>query len=144
MSMLRFLDSFMPRSVLPVKDLGRAGERRAAWFYRWRGFEILAENVRDRRGEIDLVARRGTLVVFAEVKTRQGTRMGEPWEAVDRPKELRIAEIAEGFLHQRRLDHCMMRFDVLSLVWNGWRFEVTHFPNAYELEADPHRPWIDR
>ena len=142
--LLRLLDSVMPKAALPIKDLGRAGERRAAWFYRWRGFAILAENVRDRRGEIDLVARRGKLVVFAEVKTRQQTRMGEPWEAVDRAKELRIASIAERFVHQHRLDHCAIRFDVLSLQWNGWRFAVTHYPNAFELESDPSRPWIER
>jgi putative endonuclease len=53
-------------------ELGAAGERRAALHYRLRGFSIVGRNVRLGRGEIDLIARRGELLVFAEVNTRRG------------------------------------------------------------------------
>ena len=51
-------------------ELGRIGERCAEWYYRLHGYRILARNFRVRGGELDLVARRGKTVVFAEVKTR--------------------------------------------------------------------------
>ena len=53
------------------RQLGQRGERRAAWFYRIRGYRIVARNVHLRGGEIDLVARRGRTLVFVEVKARQ-------------------------------------------------------------------------
>src|SRR5438067_8320498 len=70
--------------AVQAKDLGRRGERRAAWFYRLRGYWIVARNERLRRGEIDLVVRRGKVLVFVEVKTRQSLTAGEGYEAVDR------------------------------------------------------------
>ncbi len=61
--------------------LGRAGERRAAWFYRLRGYHIIDRNVRLTAGEIDLVVRRGATLVIAEVKTRQSLAAGEGFVA---------------------------------------------------------------
>jgi putative endonuclease len=53
------------------RALGRDGEELAAAHLRGLGFVVLACNVRTARGEIDLVARHGALLVFAEVKTRR-------------------------------------------------------------------------
>src|SRR5205823_3968099 len=69
---------------IDARELGRRGERRAAWFYRLRGYRIVARNVRSRDGEIDLVVRRGRMLVIAEVKARQSTAAGEGFDAVDR------------------------------------------------------------
>ena len=51
--------------------LAVAGEARAAAYLARRGYRIVARNVRAGGVEIDIVARRGRLVVFAEVKTRR-------------------------------------------------------------------------
>ncbi len=53
------------------RRLGRSGEELAARHLRGLGFVVLARNVRTARGEIDVIARRGSLLVFAEVKTRR-------------------------------------------------------------------------
>ncbi|RYA86563.1 YraN family protein, partial [Enterobacter cloacae complex sp. 743-2DZ2F-22B] len=50
---------------------GREGERRAAFWLRAKGWRILGERVKTPRGEIDLVARRGSVVAFVEVKWRR-------------------------------------------------------------------------
>ena len=70
------------------RELGRRGERRAAWFYRLRGYSIVARNVRLRNGEIDLIVRRRRVLAFVEVKARQSLAAGEGYEAVDRVKQL--------------------------------------------------------
>lgn len=121
--------------------LGRAGERRAAWFYRLRGFSIVARNVSYRDGEIDLVVRRGRLVVFVEVKTRGQLSLGAPVEAVNRGKQLRIMKCAESWLVGQKAEGCDIRFDVLSLVRTRWRFLVEHFPAAFEARYENGRPW---
>jgi putative endonuclease len=124
--------------------LGRAGERRAAWFYRLRGYRIVARNVRLASGEIDLVVRRGKTLVIAEVKTRQSLAAGEGHDAVDRAKRMRLIRLADQYLATIREDHLALRYDVLSLFWNGRRFAVSHFPDAFRPVSDRHRPWVWR
>ena len=131
------------RKVAPAK-LGRMGERRAAWFYRLRGFRIVACNVRTRTGEIDLIVRRWRTVVVVEVKTRQSLTAGEGFEAVDAEKQLRLVHLADAWIARERPRGVELRYDVLSLFWTGWRFTVRHFPDAFRPFADPHRPWIWR
>jgi putative endonuclease len=125
---------------IPVAKLGPRGERRAAWFYRLRGFSIVGRNLRLRSGEIDLVVRRGKLLVFVEVKTRQSLAAGEGFESVDRAKQLRLVDLADEYLakHPHRGE---VRYDVVSLYWNGLRFVLRHFPDAFQPVSDPRYPW---
>ena len=68
-----------------VKDaVGRYGEQCAADHLAAAGLEILARNWRCRAGELDIVARDGSQLVFVEVKTRSSLAFGTPAEAVDR------------------------------------------------------------
>jgi len=122
------------------RALGRRGERRAAWFYRLRGYSIVARNKRLRSGEIDLVVRRGHVLAFVEVKTRQSLAAGEGYESVDRAKQLQLVRLADEYLarHQHFGD---IRYDVLSLYWTGLRFVIRHFPDAFRPVSDPWRPW---
>ncbi|HKO56911.1 MAG TPA: YraN family protein [Thermoanaerobaculia bacterium] len=126
---------------MTAQELGRRGERRAAWFYRLRGFRIVGRNVRLQRGEIDLVARRGRLLVVAEVKTRQSLAAGEGFEAVGREKQLQLVHLADAYLAREQPRDIVLRYDVLSLFWTGRRFVVTHFPDAFRPVADAARPW---
>jgi len=126
--------------VIPVPALGRRGESRAAWYYRLRGYRIVARNVRMADGELDLIVRRWKTLVFVEVKTRQSLAAGPGHHAVTREKQLRIVRLATQWLlrHPHAGD---LRYDVLSLHWNGRRFDVSHFPDAFRPIADPRRPW---
>ena len=63
-------------------ELGRAGEKAAADFLRSRGYEIVGAGFLARRGELDLVCRRGGTLVVVEVKARDGDAFGSPLEAV--------------------------------------------------------------
>ena len=129
------------RRKLDARELGRAGERRARWFYRLRGYRIVAQNLRLHSGEIDIVARRGRTIVIAEVKTRSSLHLGAGYEAVNRKKQLRLIRLGDEVLARERRHDVMLRYDVLSLLWNGRRFVVTWFPDAFRPVADPRRPW---
>lgn len=124
------------------RELGRRGERRAAWFYRLRGYRILERNARLPAGEIDLVVKRGATIVIAEVKTRQTRVAGEGHEAVNRAKRERMIELGDQYA--ARHPEAQLRYDILSLYWTGWRFVVTHFPDAFRPVADARRPWVWR
>ena len=78
----------------PRRALGTSGEDAVARWYEREGYEILDRNWRVREGEIDLVVRRGTTVVFCEVKTRRGTGFGFPAEAVTVAKQRRLRGLA--------------------------------------------------
>jgi len=122
------------------KELGRRGERRAAWFYRLRGYSIVARNARLRGGEIDLIVRRGRILAFVEVKTRRSLAAGEGYESVDRAKQLQMVRLADEYLARHRHSGDV-RYDILSLYWTGRRFVIRHFPDAFQTISDPRRPW---
>jgi putative endonuclease len=79
-------------------DSGKHAERRAAWWYRVRGYRVLARNAWVNGYELDLVVRRGGHLVFCEVKAKGGDRFGEPEEMVDAEKQRRLVLAAEGWL----------------------------------------------
>jgi putative endonuclease len=83
-------------------DVGHWGESAAAaWLRRERGFEIVARNwrdPRDRRGEIDLVAREGPVLVFVEVKTREEGRLVSGRHAVDGRKRRALRRVCDAYL----------------------------------------------
>ena len=75
-----------------------ASEGRAAWLYRLRGYRVLDANAWVGGNELDLVVRRGRRVVFAEVKSKTGTRWGDPLEMVTPEKVRRVRRAAEAWL----------------------------------------------
>src|SRR5437879_12187458 len=83
--------------------LGAEGERVASRFLEARGYRILERNYRTRRGEIDLIAEDGRILVFVEVKVRLDDRFGGPAAAISRAKQARIARLAQQSLAWRRV-----------------------------------------
>lgn len=117
----------------PPHALGRWGETKAACALERRGWRILARNYRFGRREIDLIARRGRLLAFVEVKTRAGLGYGHPEEAVTALKQREIEAVARDFVRRHRLEHLDIRFDVIAIVvGRGRRVErFTHVPDAW-------------
>ena len=102
--------------------LGRWGEDRVVRWYRRHGFEILERNWRCSRGELDVIVRRGPVVVVCEVKTRSSNAFGTPAEAVDWQKQRRIRRLAAQWLsEQERTGTVQLRFDVAEVVGRDLR-----------------------
>lgn len=85
-----------PTPTHPPHALGRRGELLAVRMLEARGWRILATNYRAGRREVDVVARRGNLLAFVEVKTRSGSGFGAPQAAVTRLKQREIEAVALG------------------------------------------------
>ncbi|HTG48443.1 MAG TPA: YraN family protein [Actinomycetota bacterium] len=94
---------------------GRLGEDAAELLYVRRGYRVVARNWRCRIGELDLVVRRGGLLVFCEVKARRGSRYGGGYEAVDARKQAKVRAVAQAFLLATRAAADAVRFDVASV-----------------------------
>jgi putative endonuclease len=77
--------------------LGRAGEKAAADLLRSRGYEIVGAGFAARRGELDLVCRRGEELVVVEVKTRSSDAFGTPAEAVGARKRRALMSAAAEY-----------------------------------------------
>ena len=98
---------------------GRRGEALALLALRLAGFRILARDHRAAPGEIDIVARRGRLLVFVEVKTRADFATAA--ESLPARQRRRIARAAAGYLATRpELQSCRCRFDVMLVA--PWRW----------------------
>ena len=83
--------------------LGKLGEDLACGELRRRGYAILERRYRTRYGEIDIVARHETTLVFVEVKARVGDDYGGSGAAVTPWKQQRIVRMAVDYLSRRRL-----------------------------------------
>jgi putative endonuclease len=94
--------------------LGAQAEERAAQLLQQAGFRILLRNYRWRGGELDLVARRGDLLVIGEVRLRSSSRFGGPAVSISASKRHRIRLTAQHLLARRPgLARLNVRFDAL-------------------------------
>jgi putative endonuclease len=124
----------------PRLALGVEGEIRAAAFLARRGYRIVARNVRAGGVEIDIVALRGRLVVFVEVKTRRSRIFGPPEAAVDARKQARLVRGAAAWLQAHRGLARRTRFDVIVCepgsvgdTRRGWR--LRHLEGAFDANG---------
>lgn len=96
--------------------LGKYGEDLATRYLRERGLQIIDRNWRCPEGEIDLVALDGDCLVVCEVKTRRGTGVGDPLEAVTWAKSRRLRRLAAAYLRSRPGVVPQVRIDVIGIL----------------------------
>jgi putative endonuclease len=109
---------------------GRHGEWLAAWYLRLTGWKIVASRVKTPRGEVDLVARRGGLVTFVEVKWRANAKDLD--FAIDEYRLRRVAAAAEAIAPRYVRQGDDMRIDVILLAPRRWPRRIT---NAWQSGA---------
>ena len=97
-------------------ETGRWGEDLAARWYTDRGYTVVARNWRCPTGEIDLVARRGRVVVVIEVKARRTEAYGPAAAAVGRLKQQRLRRLAAEWLATSGIHGVEVRFDVVAVT----------------------------
>ncbi len=111
-------------------DTGKAGEEQAARFLTEQGYEVLARNYRHQHAEIDLIAQKGKLLIFVEVKTRTNLSFGNPEEFVSRDKIKLIMKAAEHYIFAVDWHHDI-RFDIVSVSMGNSRVQVRHIEDAF-------------
>lgn len=94
---------------------GLNAERMAAELLGRAGYEVVEHRYRFHRHDIDLVARRGGLVVFVEVRYRADGRYGTPAESVTARKRLELTRAASAWLQRHGRPGDSARFDVVAI-----------------------------
>jgi putative endonuclease len=112
--------------------LGDLGERAAEDLLAASGYRIVARKHRCPRGEVDLVAEQGDLLVFVEVRTRATAAFGTPEETIGAAKQQRLVRAARDFLARWRGPPRGARFDVVAVVDQPGGPRLTHFPGAFD------------
>ena len=95
----------------------------ARWYER-NGYRVIARNWTMRGGEIDVVARRGRLIVICEVKARSSNAWGSPWEAMTPLKQQRVRRAGFAYLASLEERGLAVRFDVAAIT--GTTLEMMH------------------
>ena len=96
---------------------GRRAELLAAWWLRLKGWRIIAIRVRTPVGEVDLIARRGRVLAFIEVKARAGE--AEIALALDEYRLRRVVRAAEALLPRHLREGDIARIDAIFMT--PWR-----------------------
>lgn len=126
----RLLGHAMNRS-----EIGLAGEILAARWLKRRQRQVLYRNYRGpHRGEVDIVARHGSVLTFVEVKTRTSSAFGRPADAVTQEKQRLIQRGAQDWLRLLGKPRITFRFDIAEvLLIPGEVPKVYVMENAFTL-----------
>ena len=110
------------------REKGRDAEELAELFLARRGIKILTRNWQDRRGELDLIGREGDGLRIIEVRSRSAGSSRQPEASLGPRKVGRLSAAARDFIHQNRLTHVPVRFDLLVIDWE--MDEINYYPGG--------------
>jgi putative endonuclease len=96
-------------------SLGKRGEQYAAQYLTDRGYAIRTRNWRCPVGEIDLVAEKEGKLIFVEVRTRRGDRLGTPEESITPTKRARLIAAAQTYLDEQGQADRDWRIDMVAI-----------------------------
>ena len=115
---------------------GDAAEERACRHLGRSGFTIVERNYRTKSGEIDIVARKGDVLVFVEVRSLEVPEFGTPEESVTPAKRRRIVGAARQYLSRVPPSSWReARFDVIAIEGSGDAAELRHYPAAFDAKG---------
>ena len=114
------------------RKIGDIGERATADFLLRNGYEILKRNYTVRGGEIDIIARKGSVTCFVEVKTRKHDPLTSGEDAITKAKKNHLIYAAQRYL-DRLGEPCSARFDVAVVEHeNGRVKKVRYYVSAFD------------
>lgn len=110
-------------------DTGEWGEQIAVDTLVGQGYAIVERNWHSGKYELDIIAMKGSRLVFAEVKTRADGDY-DPFYAIDRRKIARLIAAADAYMVSRGFEH-EMQFDVIVVIGSPDCYRVDHIPDAF-------------
>jgi len=108
------------------------GESIAVDYLRKKGYKILASNFNGRGFEIDIIAGKGNMISFVEVKRRKNSDFMNPLKSIDKTRKEHMIKGAKFFLQSNDLyDRCDVRFDVITII--GKEEHIEHYEDAFRI-----------
>ena len=113
-----------------INKIGKQGENIASTYLINKGYDIVKQNYRNNRCEIDIIAKKNGFVIAIEVKTRTQNPIMKPWKAVNKLKQKKIIKVMDSFINKSELD-LEVRFDIISIIKKGNKHQIEHLINAF-------------
>ena len=111
------------------QKVGKWGEDVSSEYLLKNGYKVIGRNARTPYGEIDIVAKKGEIIIFIEVKTRTSNKMGLPEESITAKKREHMIACAEHYAMENEIDN--WQIDVISIEGKlGTEPVITYFENA--------------
>lgn len=110
---------------------GTWGEEIASKHLQKKGYAILERNFRCKMGELDIIAQKGELLVFIEVKTRNNLNYGLPCEAITLEKKHHIKRVSTYYIRQHQLENLDLRIDVIEILKIEGKTYIHHLEDAF-------------
>ena len=115
------------RKILYInQEIGKFGEDIATKYLQKKGYTIIERNFSCKQGEIDIIAKDFSELVFIEVKTRTSKEYGNPAEAVNEIKKKHIETAAEYYLYKTKQQNKFIRFDVIEVLMKNGYYTIKH------------------
>lgn len=112
------------------RALGARAEARVCEHLQRQGFQVLARNERVGRLEIDVIAKRASLLVFCEVRARSSAERVFPSQTVEGQKGQRVRRAVTEWLRRSRPGSVQVRIDVASVVFDTPEGRLTYLEGA--------------
>lgn len=110
-------------------DTGHWGETLACEYLAAKGYAIAEHNWRCGHYEIDIIAYKGSRIIFVEVKTRSN-KEEDPLEAVNRSKIMRLVRAAKVYIEANKINHDL-QFDLIAINGNHDEYHIEHIEDAF-------------
>ncbi len=115
-----------------TQDLAREGEDAAAAYLSKNGYVVHVRNFHfGRNGEIDIIASKEGMTVFAEVKTRRFGTAEEALYSITPSKQKQLIRIAQGYMYTKGMGELACRFDVIVVTFQKGVPVVVHYEHAF-------------
>lgn len=111
-------------------ELGKKGEKLAVEYLRLKEYEILELNYRYQKAEVDIIAKRGNLLIAAEVKTRSTPEFGDPQDFVKPNQIKQLVKAVNYYVEEGELD-VDVRFDIIAIIQNKAGTRIEHIQDAF-------------
>lgn len=102
---------------------GRNAEHMAVLFLRLKGYRILEQRFRSKRGEIDIIAQKGSATAFIEVKARKTKE--DALFSISVKQRRRIEATAEDWMKKTGFCEGSLRFDIIAVAATGIPSHIT-------------------
>jgi putative endonuclease len=114
-----------------MRTTGKYGEQFVVRHLQKQGFAILAQNYAKRFGEIDIIARKNSLIIFVEVKTRK-SKFIDLTELIRPSKQYKIIMTAKEFAATHCINNTVLRFDVALISIENEKINLEYIPDAFQ------------
>ena len=99
-----------------TKPFGAYGEQLAVNHLQQSQYQIVNRNWRCKHGEIDIIANKGNMLIFVEVRTRHAISTETSFESVSASKQRKLIALAHAYIHENSLQEPDWRIDVIAIA----------------------------